>query len=172
MLWLAKVCPEKAIYAFSKKFEIWPKTGFFTHNCCYRYASKSIKGSIDVDFDLVFNKRMSKEWVNGLGPRAGQRRPNFQNMPSLWRHLQKTPNPKRKTFESVEGLNSSLAQSSGELWVCKCLQKCGFRGTSRVWQPWQWCLHHYNCLLLIVFLPLTDVHVMLKRMECERRFRR
>jgi len=45
-----------------------------THNFGYRYASKSIKGSIDADFDLVFNKTLSPiDWVNGLGPRAGQR---------------------------------------------------------------------------------------------------
>jgi len=40
--------------------------------------------------------------------------------------------PKTKTFfsistrrlaESVDGLNSSLAQSTGELWRCKALQK-------------------------------------------------
>jgi len=40
-----------------------PKTGFLTHNFGYRYASKSIKGSIDGDFDLVFNKL----WVNRMG---------------------------------------------------------------------------------------------------------
>jgi len=28
-------------------------------------------------------------------------------------------------------------------------------------------LHHYNCLLLIKMPPVTDVHVMLKRIECE-----
>jgi len=26
-------------------------------------------------------------------------------------------------------------------------------------------LHHYNCLPLIVFAPVTDVHVTLKRMD-------
>jgi len=36
------------------------KTGFSTHNFGYRYASKSIKGSIDVDFDLVFNTTLSQ----------------------------------------------------------------------------------------------------------------
>jgi len=47
-----------------------PKTGFLTHDFGYRYASKSTKGSIDADFDLVFNKTFeSKEWVNGLGAR-------------------------------------------------------------------------------------------------------
>jgi len=47
-----------------------------------------------------------------------------QKHPYLWRSPQKSSNPKRKIFfsiltirlaESVEGLNSSLAQSPGEL---------------------------------------------------------
>jgi len=33
-----------------------PKTGVSTHNFGYGYASKSIKGSIDEDFGLVFKK--------------------------------------------------------------------------------------------------------------------
>jgi len=35
--------------------------------------------------------------------------------------------------------------------------------------PYWWCLHHYNCLLFIIIPPVTDVHVMLKNIECERR---
>jgi len=35
-----------------------PKTGFLTHNFGYRYASRSIKGSIDVDFGLGFTKTL------------------------------------------------------------------------------------------------------------------
>jgi len=31
------------------------------------------------------------------------------------------------------------------------------------------CLHHYNCLLFIIIPPVTDVHVMLKKIECESR---
>ena len=51
----------------------------------------------------------------GPGPAEGGQ--NFQNMPLLWRHLQKTPNQKRKALssissrrlaESVDGLDSSL----------------------------------------------------------------
>jgi len=37
-----------------------PETRFLTHNFGYRYASKSITGSIDADFDLVFNKSLSQ----------------------------------------------------------------------------------------------------------------
>jgi len=35
-----------------------PKTGFLTHNIAYRYASRSINGSIDVDFGLGFKKTL------------------------------------------------------------------------------------------------------------------
>jgi len=66
-LWPAKVWPERGNYAFFEKLEIRPKTGNFGHRC----ASKSIKGSIDTDFHLVFNKTLSQKngsmrW--GLGP--------------------------------------------------------------------------------------------------------
>jgi len=49
-------------------------------------------------------------------------------MPSLWRHFQKTPNRKRKTFfsisnrrlaEFVKGLNSSLPLAAGDFWPKK-----------------------------------------------------
>jgi len=49
-----------------------------THNFGCRYANKSIQGSIDVDFDLGFIQNFDpKEWVNVLGPRAGQRWPKL-----------------------------------------------------------------------------------------------
>jgi len=69
-LWLAKVCSERENHAFSEKFPIRPKTGFFTHNFGYRYISKSIKGSIDADFDLVFNKTLIQE-IRSVGWGAG-----------------------------------------------------------------------------------------------------
>jgi len=28
------------------------------------------------------------------------------------------------------------------------------------------CLHHYNCLLFIIIPPVTDVRMMLKKIEC------
>jgi len=37
-----------------------PKTRFLTHNFGHRYGSKSIKGSIDADFNLVYNKTLSQ----------------------------------------------------------------------------------------------------------------
>jgi len=86
---------------------------------------------MDADFDLVFNKTLSqKSGSMGWGPGPVKGGQNFQNMPSLRRHLQKNPHQKRKTFffsmstrrlaESVEGLNSSLALAVGDLWPKKC----------------------------------------------------
>jgi len=83
-LWPVKIWPERANYAFSEKLGIRLKTGFLAHNFGHRCASKLIKGSIDEDFDLVFNKTLSQKngsmrW--GLGSaKDGQ---NFQNMSSL-----------------------------------------------------------------------------------------
>jgi len=83
-LWLAKVYPERAICAFSEKFEIRPKTGFLTHDFRYRYANKSIKGSIDADFHLGFNKSLSqKNGSMGWGPGPTKDGQNFQDMPFL-----------------------------------------------------------------------------------------
>jgi len=95
-LWLAKVCPERENYAFSEKFWNRPKTGYLTHNFVYRYARKSIKGSTDADFDLIFKKILSqKNGSMGWGPGPAKGWQNFQNTFSLWRHLQKPP-PKTK----------------------------------------------------------------------------
>jgi len=42
---------------------------FLTHNLDHRYGRKSIQGSIDADFDLVFNKTLSeKSGSMGWGP--------------------------------------------------------------------------------------------------------
>jgi len=30
-------------------------------------------------------------------------------------------------------------------------------------------LHHYNCLLFIIITPVADVHMILKRIEREKR---
>jgi len=66
-LWLAKVCPERANYAFSEKFLITPKTGYLTHNFGYRYASMSIQGSSDMEFHVVFNKTLSQKSGSSMG---------------------------------------------------------------------------------------------------------
>jgi len=54
---------------FLKSFELDQKLCFLTHNFGYKYVSKSIQGSIDTDFDLVFNKTLSqKSGSMGWGP--------------------------------------------------------------------------------------------------------
>jgi len=61
-----------------------PKTGFLTHNFGYRYASRSIKGSIDADLGIVFKKTLiQKNGSMGQGPRPGDGGQKFENMPSL-----------------------------------------------------------------------------------------
>jgi len=45
---------------FLKSFEFGQKLDL-THNFGYRYARKSIKGSIDAEFHLVFNEALSQK---------------------------------------------------------------------------------------------------------------
>jgi len=64
-----------------------------------------------------------------VGPRA--RAKMAKNLPHLWHHLQKIRSPKPKHIFSLQtqtpteyfkGLDSSLAQSTGELWICKMVR--------------------------------------------------
>jgi len=70
--------------------------------CCRVMAGQSFpwKGKLcHADFDLVFNKTLSqKSGLMGWGPEPAKGGQNFQNMPSLWHHLQKTPTEKEKRF--------------------------------------------------------------------------
>jgi len=102
--------------------EIFTNIAFFGHNFGYRHARKSFKGSKDADFDLVSEKILSHK----NGPMGGSPGPGkgCQKHLNLWRSSTKNPHYKRKHFisisttrlaESVEGLNSTLAQSPGEL---------------------------------------------------------
>jgi len=85
-------------------------------------ASQS-QGSIDADIRLVFNKTLSqKSGSKGWSPGPAKEGQNLQNMPSLWRHFQKTKTKNvffrfslQDFAESVDGLDSSLAQLPGEL---------------------------------------------------------
>jgi len=93
-----------------------------THNFGYRYASKSIQGSKDAEFDLVFNKTLSqKNGSMGWGPGLAKisktcllcdvspRNPPTKNEKSFFSILS------TRLAESVDGLDSSLAKSPGEL---------------------------------------------------------
>ena len=110
--------------------EIFTNFCFFVHNFGYKYARKPFKGSKDAEFGLVSKKTWAKimgQWVGVQGKvKAAKKK---QKHPHLWRSPKRTPNRKRKTFlfsissrrlaESVDGLDSSLAQSAGELWSSK-----------------------------------------------------
>jgi len=83
-LWPAKVWSERANYAFSEKLGIRLKTGFLAHDFGHRCSGKSIKGSIDADFHLVFNKTLNqKNGSMGWGPELAKDGLLFQNMSSL-----------------------------------------------------------------------------------------
>ena len=99
--------------------EIFTNFRCFVHNFGYRYARKSFKGSKDA-------KRMA-QWVGVQGrPKKSKNTPTCGSPPreppteyekknfSIWT---------RRLAESVEGLNSSPAQSPGKLQDCKALQK-------------------------------------------------
>jgi len=87
---------------------------FLGHNFCSRHAKRSIKSSIYADHHLVSKKNL----IQNFWP---QKHPNFAAS------TQKNPNSNQKIFSidtrrraaSVQGLNSSLAIVSGELWRCK-----------------------------------------------------
>jgi len=102
--------------------EVFTNFVFFGHNFGYRYARKSFKGSNHADFGLVSKTILShNNGPMGWGPGPGK---GSQKHLHLWRSTPKTPHRKRKYFfsisstrlaESVEGLDSSLAQTPGEL---------------------------------------------------------
>ena len=83
------------------------------------------------------------QWVGVQGQvKVAKKEPKH---PHLWQSPQRTLNRKRKTFffsissrrlaESVDGLDSSLAQSPGELWICKGrvkkLARAGLKGLDK-----------------------------------------
>jgi len=120
-----RVCPERANYTFYETFRILSKTGFLSCNFGSRYASKSIKGSKDADFDLVSKTTLSQKMAHWIGAQ-GQvklsknvktsphyditpRKPQIQNEKKLFSIST------RRLAESVECLNISLVQSAGEL---------------------------------------------------------
>jgi len=99
--------------------EIFTNFVLFVHNFGYRYARKSFKGSKDAEFGLVSAKTLSQNHgPMGWGPEPGK---GGKNTPTCGVPPE-NPKPKklflissRRLAESVEGLNSSLAQSPGEL---------------------------------------------------------
>jgi len=97
--------------------EIFTNYVLFGHVFGYRYARKSLKGSKDADFGPVSANILSHNNVPiGWGPGPGK---GSQKHPHLWRSAPKTKIvfsiSTTRLAESVKGLNSSLAQSPGEL---------------------------------------------------------
>jgi len=90
----------------------------------------SFKGSKDADFGQVSTKTLSQNngsmcWSPGSG-KVGQKSQNTPTCSGLPSEPQ-TENEKRfisisrrRLAESVDGLDSSLAQSPGELWPKEC----------------------------------------------------
>ena len=119
----AKIFPDRANYTFCETFLFLSKAGFSSHNFGSRYASKSIKGSQNAHYRLVSKKNWAKKWLIRLAPRARHNWPKTRkHAPSMT--TARKPQTQNEIFfliwarrraESAEGLNSSLAQSAGEL---------------------------------------------------------
>jgi len=74
--------------------------------------------------------------------------------------------PKRPIAET----GSSKCPRSGYLCLWDAFSTFAYSCFPFNWQPkYQWSFNYYNCLLFIIIPPVTDVHVMLKQIECERR---
>ena len=113
--------------------EICTSCCFLAHNFGSRYARQPLKGPKDADHSLVFTKTWSKNmayWVGAQGQvKLAQRsRKHALSLTSS----PENPKPKTKNIlflistrrpaESVDALNSPLAQWAGELWSCKNLK--------------------------------------------------
>ena len=93
-------------------------------------ARKPFKGSKDADFGLVSNKILSQNTGSmGWGPGPGNGGQIKVKTPPLVAGPPREPQTEnekrffsistRRLAESVDGFDSSLAQSAGELWSCR-----------------------------------------------------
>ena len=72
---------------------------FMSHNFRSRCARKSIKGSIDADFDLVSTKLWVQKMAHWDGAQDQEKMTKItQKHPYLWRSPKKSSNPKRKNL--------------------------------------------------------------------------
>jgi len=103
--------------------EILTTSWFLCHNFGSRYVRKPIKGSEDSDDSLVSKKNLSEK-IGPLYWRPAPRKQAKKQKKTFVTYLPENPKPKTKKFfsistrsltESVDGLNSFLAQSAGEL---------------------------------------------------------
>jgi len=92
-------------------------------------------GSNDLNYGLVSNKTLSQKigslvWCPGPDD-LGQNAWTYPHYDVTHKKTKTLTFPIRLPA-SLEGLNSSLTQSVGELWLCKVHQKSGACGTKRV----------------------------------------
>ena len=107
----------------------------------------------------------------GPGPAKGDQ--NFQNMPWLWHHLQKTPTENKIFFpmltirlaESVEGLNSSLALAAGNLWPKKGRPIAAVEGLKKLCSVIAYLVKAVK-LLIVALHGISKTIMMNKRGYC------
>jgi len=100
---------------------------FVFHNFWTRKARKPIKGSKDSDFNLVSTASLSEmhplfDWALGGPIDLSQEGRNLPHNVTHKKMKPKTHNfslQTRRLAKSFESLNSSLVQSTGELWNAK-----------------------------------------------------
>jgi len=116
------------------RVQFFTNFAFLDYKFRYRYVRNPTTGSKDSDDSLVSKKKLDpKICLIGLATRVGWRWRKRGKNASTCDDPHREPKPKTKVFfsiltrrlaESVDGLNSSLAESVGELWRCKPGQKC------------------------------------------------
>jgi len=114
---------------------------------------RPIDGSKDADFRLVFSSKRNKKLPLGVGAQGPMTwEKNNMNLPLLWRNPQKNSNLNLSNFiliettrlsASFEDLNSSLAQSAGNLWLAQVGQIPVVQGLIGVALCWS---HHVSAI--------------------------
>jgi len=105
--------------------DFYPKFWLYYPNFWTRKFRNLIKGLKDQDFSLISTKNLSEilpSYSWGPGPTNHLIYDITQkNLKTFQIFLLQT----KRLAESFDGLNSSLAQPTGELWSCKVAQKLG-----------------------------------------------
>ena len=110
---------------------------YFGHNFPTRNAKKPIKPCKDSYYSLVSDKNSSRHMALSLKPRAWWCHPKMREPTPIMTSLTKNENFKTFLFlniettrlsASLEGLNSPLAQSTGELWPSAKMAMVTFAG--------------------------------------------
>ena len=72
--------------------------GVLSQNSGFQHARRSHKGSENADRHVVSKKILSQKVAHWIGAQGRVKLVKNAKMPSLLRHQEKTPNPKRKIF--------------------------------------------------------------------------